>query len=193
MMNELKTVHHQAVKKSVIAIDWRVIDFGAIIFVALVAFSLISIAFLARNIFAAAQHLETVKRNGETVSHLLSDIGVKRKVGKSDLSRCQKNNGATENLTWGPCWADISGLPEIVQLVNPLEAINGVFGISCDGSDESIGRIVIERGTPWFSAGTTGVTYAASDVGDVISSEVPMRVQVCNRWGEGIKVLEFKF
>ena len=177
----------------IIAYDWRVIDFGAIIFVALVVFSLISIAFLARNIFSAAQHLETVKRNGEAVSHLLSDIGVKRKLGKSDLSRCEKNTATIENLTWGPCWADIVRLPEILQLVNPLEPINGVFGISCDGSDESIGRIVIERGTPWFSAGTTGVTYAASGVGDVISSEVPMRVQVCNRWGEGIKILEFKF
>ena len=188
-----ETVEIKATSKGSLGFETSRFDYGAAIFIAIVIFSLISIGLLARNIFAAAQHLETAKRNGEMISNLLAEIGSKRKNDKSDLSLCLKDLKSIDKLTWGPCWDEIANLSEVARLVNPIEHNNGVFGSVCDGSDESIGRIVIERGTPWFSAGTTGVTYAASDVGDVISSEVPMRVQVCNRWGEGIKVLEFKF
>ena len=54
----------------------RTLDIGAIIFVATVIFSLVGIAFLARNIFSAAQHLESAKRNAELVA--LQEEGVRR-------------------------------------------------------------------------------------------------------------------
>jgi len=193
MEGEPKSFDIQASSKGSLGLEAKRFDYGAAVFVAVVIFSLISIGFLARNIFAAAQHLETAKRNGEMIAHLLAEIGTKRKIEKSAFSSCQKDSRSINKLTWGPCWDEIANFPEVSRLVNPIEPNNGVFGSACDGSDESIGRIVIERGTPWFSAGMTGVTFAPSDAGDVISSEVPMRVQVCNRWGEGVKVLEFKF
>ena len=193
MEGEPKSAVMKEISNKTLVLGTKKFDYGAAFFVAIVMFSLISIGRLAGNIFAAAQHLETAKRNGEMISHLLMEIGSKRKNENSGLIVCQRSKAPNDKLTWGPCWEEISKLPEVLRLVNPIELNNDVFGSACDGSDESIGRIVIERGTPWFSAGTTGVTYAASDVGDIISSEVPMRVQVCNRWGEGVKVLEFKF
>ena len=168
-------------------------DIGAIIFMATVIFSMIGIATLARNIFAAAHHLETAKRNAETVARVLTEFGVKRKAGPSELARCRLREEDAGKLTWGPCWEEITHTAEIASLVNALEAENAVFGPPCDGSDESIGRITIEKGTPWFSAGNTGVTYAASDSEDSILTETPLRVQVCNRWGEAVKVQEIKF
>ncbi len=168
-------------------------DIGAIIFLATVIFSLIGIATLARNIFAAAHHLESAKRNAETVARTLTDIGVKRKAGQSDLPHCQLREENAGKLTWGPCWNEIAKTTEISALTNALESENEIFGAPCDGSEEAVGRITIEKGTSWFSAGNTGVTYAASDSEDSIATETPMRVQVCNRWGEAVKVQEIKF
>jgi hypothetical protein len=168
-------------------------DIGAIIFMATVIFSLIGIAMLARNIFAAAQHLESAKRNAETVARDLAEVGAKRKIGESGIAQCESSAESAGKLTWGPCWEEIQKRPDIARLVNAMEAGNSVFGGSCDGTDDAIGRISIEKGTPWFSAGNTGVTYAASDSEDSIVGETPMRIQVCNRWGEPVKVQEVKF
>ena len=171
----------------------RMLDGGAIVFLATVVISLISIAFLALNIFAAAHHLELAKRNAETVAKVLADVGVKRKAGQPEVGECHLRAEDAGKLSWGPCWDAIAKLPEIAKLTNPLQHENDVFGPPCDGSEESIGRITLEKGTPWFSAGTTGVTYAASDSEDSIVTETPLRVQVCNRWGEAVKVQEIKF
>lgn len=164
-------------------------DIGAIVFVLTVLVSLIGIATLARNIFSAAQHLESAKRNAELVGKTLAEIGAKRKAGQVEIAQCQREDKAT----WGPCWEAIAQTPDIAQITNALEQGNAVFGPPCDGSEEAVGRITIEKGTPWFSAGNTGVTYAASDSEDVIATETPLRVQVCNRWGEAVKVQEIKF
>ena len=154
---------------------------------------LIAIALLARNIFAAAHNLETAKRHAETVAKTLADVGAKRKAGQPEVVECHLRPEDAGKLTWGPCWEAITKLPEIAKLTNALQPENAVFGPPCDGSDESIGRISLEKGTPWFSAGNTGVTYAPSDSEDSIVSETPLRVQVCNRWGEAVKVQEIKF
>ena len=171
----------------------RLLDGGAIVFLATIVISLISIAFLALNIFAAAHHLELAKRNAESVAKVLADVGLKRKAGQPEVAECHLRAEDAGKLTWGPCWDAIAKLPEIAKLTNPLQSENDVFGPPCDGSEESIGRITLEKGTPWFSAGTTGVTYAASDSEDSIATETPLRVQVCNRWGEAVKVQEIKF
>jgi hypothetical protein len=171
----------------------RFLDGGAIVFLATVVSSLICIAFLALNIFAAAHHLETAKRNAETVARVLADVGAKRKAGQPEVAECHLRPEDAGKLTWGPCWEAITKLPDIAKLTNPLQTENAVFGPPCDGTDESIGRITLEKGTPWFSAGNTGVTYAASDSEDSIATETPLRVQVCNRWGEAVKVQEIKF
>ena len=159
----------------------RLLDGGAIVFLATIVISLISIAFLALNIFAAAHHLELAKRNAESVAKVLTDVGLKRKAGQPEVAECHLRAEDAGKLTWGPCWDAIAKLPEIAKLTNPLQ------------SEKSIGRITLEKGTPWFSAGTTGVTYAASDSEDSIATETPLRVQVCNRWGEAVKVQEIKF
>ena len=171
----------------------RLLDGGALVFLATVVISLVSIAFLALNIFAAAHHLELAKRNAETVAKVLTDVGLKRKAGQPELAECHLRAEDAGKLTWGPCWDAIAKLPEIAKLTNPLQTENDVFGPPCDGSEESIGRITLEKGTPWFSAGNTGVTFAASDSEDSIATETPLRVQVCNRWGEAVKVQEIKF
>ena len=168
-------------------------DYGAWIFVITVVLSLIAIALLARNIFSAAQHLESAKRNAETVVRVLTDQGAKRKAGQAEVAECQTRAEDPSKLTWGPCWDGIAKLPEIAKLANAMQPANPIFGPPCDGSEESIGRIAIEKGTPWFSAGNTGVTFAASDGEDSILTETPLRVQVCNRWGEAVKVQEIKF
>ena len=160
---------------------------------ATVVLSLACIALLARNIFAAAHHLESAKRNAELVARELADLGAKRKAGDAGIAQCQVSEDRSAKLTWGPCWEEIKKLPEIARLVNAMEASNPVFGSSCDGTDDAIGRIVIDKGTPWFSAGNTGTTFAPSDSEDTIVTETPMRIQVCNRWGEPVKVQEIKF
>ena len=171
----------------------RLLDGGAVVFLATVVISLISIAFLALNIFAAAHHLELAKRNAETVAKVLADVGVKRKAGQPEVGECHLRAEDAGKLTWGPCWDAVAKLPEIAKLTNPLQHENDVFGPPCDGTEESIGRITLEKGTSWFSAGNTGVTFAASDSEDSIATETPLRVQVCNRWGEAVKVQEIKF
>lgn len=171
----------------------RTIDRGAIIFLTTVVVSLISIAFLALNIFAAAHHLELAKRNAESVARTLAEVGVKRKAGQPEVTECHLRAEDAGKLAWGPCWDAIAKLPEIAKLTNALQHENAVFGPPCDGAEESIGRITLEKGTPWFSAGSTGVTFAASDSEDSIATETPLRVQVCNRWGEAVKVQEIKF
>jgi len=168
-------------------------DYGAMIFMTTVVVCLIAIAMLARNIFAAAHHLETAKRNAETVAKTLADVGAKRKAGQPEVVECHLRPEDAGKLTWGPCWEAITKLPEIAKLTNALQPENAVFGPPCDGSDDSIGRITLEKGTGWFSAGNTGVTYAPSDSEDSIVTETPLRVQVCNRWGEAVKVQEIKF
>jgi hypothetical protein len=168
-------------------------DYGAWIFMLTVVLSLIAIALLARNIFAAAQHLESAKRNAETVVRTLSEVGAKRKAGQPEVAACHASAEDPTKLPWAPCWEEIIKLPDVVKLVNPMVASNAVFGPPCDGSDASIGRIAIEKGTPWSSAGNTGTTFAAIVDDDSIATETPLRVQVCNRWGEAVKVQEIKF
>jgi hypothetical protein len=168
-------------------------DYGAWIFMLTLVLSLVAIAFLARNIFAAAQHMESAKRNAETVVRVLSEVGAKRKAGQPEIAACHASAEDPTKLPWAPCWEEIIKLPDVVKLVNPMVASNAVFGPPCDGSDDSIGRIAIEKGTPWFSAGNTGTTFAAIVDDDSVATETPLRVQVCNRWGEAVKVQEIKF
>ena len=119
--------------------------------------------------------------------------GAKRKAGQPEVAACHASAEDPTKLPWAPCWEEIIKLPDVVKLVNPMVASNAVFGPPCDGSDDSIGRIAIEKGTPWFSAGNTGTTFAAIVDDDSIATETPLRVQVCNRWGEAVKVQEIKF
>jgi hypothetical protein len=167
-------------------------DFGAWIFMATVILSIAVIAVLARNIFAAAHQLEQTKRNAEMVVRTLADMGATRKAGKTEIVACRLSEDAAKS-TWGPCWSEILQGPDMSRLANVMQPANAVFGASCDGSEEAIGRIIIEKGTPWFSAGNTGTTYAPSDREDSIAAETPLRVQVCNRWSEPVKVQEIKF
>ena len=171
----------------------KFLDTGAVIFLGSLILFLIVIVFIGIRTFFIEQRFETTKRNAESVVRTLIDVGALRNKSKSDLVSCNISSQGDAKVTWGPCWAEFTQIPSIANLINAVRSENPLFGSACNGSESSYGQIILEKGTSWFSAGSVGVTYAAFDSEISIATEIAIRVQVCNHWGEATKVQEIKF
>jgi hypothetical protein len=147
-----------------------------------------------------ALELEDVKRRAEQLASRFEEIAAKRKAG-TDIEPAQCSNkeidgedGTKILPTWSDCLTAILAAPPFSEWKNILNPDNDTFGPACDRTDEKTqGLIIVEKGTPWFSAGSTGTYYGAFDGPETLQKEILGRVSLCDRWSNLIKVREVKF
>lgn len=162
-------------------------------FLLLVLASLGGIVWLGIGSYRAAHDLERLKRNAEHFADRLAAIGAIR-VGAVDPAACARTSLAAGARTWGECFAAIRGSPDVAAIANHFVPSNPSFARSCSTDDpEARGAIVVEKGTEWLSAGSTGTSYAQLGDTDAIDREILLRVRVCGRWGEPVTVREVRF
>lgn len=162
-------------------------------FLLLVLASLAGIVWLGIGSYRAAHELERLKRNAEHFADRLAAIGANRGV-PVDPEACMRTSQATGTRTWGECFAAIRGSPDIAAIANHFVPSNPSFARSCSTDDPEVrGAIVVEKGTEWFSAGSTGTSYAQLGDMEAIDREILLRVRVCGRWGEPVTVREVRF
>ncbi len=163
-------------------------------FLAITLATLVSIAALGVGSYRSAHDLELVKRHAESVAGRLEAIASGRAGASADPPACARQVANNASGGWAACLSAIRSAPDISALKNGLVPSNQPFGKACSTEDPATrGTIVLERGTEWFSAGTTGTSFAPAGDDDPIDREVVLRVRVCDRWGAPVTVREVKF
>jgi hypothetical protein len=165
----------------------------------LLAVTLVVIGVGTRTVSNALE-LEDVKRRAEQLASRFEEIAAKRKAGE-EIAPIQCSNkeidaadGSKTLPTWSDCLSAVLAAEPFSEWKNILNPDNETFGPSCDRTDEKTqGLIIIEKGTPWFSAGSTGTYYGAFDGPETLQKELLGRVSLCDRWSNLIKVREIKF
>lgn len=156
--------------------------------------AMVAIAALGVGSYRAAHDLERLKRNAEHVAGRLEAIAAARPAGLADPPACARQPRAPDAAGWGACLAAIRGAPDIAAISNGFAPGNAAFGKACSTDDPAArGTIVFEKGTEWFSAGSTGTSFAPIAEDEAIDREVVLRVRVCGRWGEPVSVREVRF
>ncbi|MFM8989362.1 MAG: hypothetical protein ACKOUS_06885 [Alphaproteobacteria bacterium] len=162
-------------------------------FIAVVASMLVGIAILGVASYRAAHDLEKLKRGAELVASRLATLGAARAAG-SEQGACARLPRGSGGGNWGECFAVLRQAPDISAIANVFVPDNPVFAKACSTDEPGArGTIVVEKGTEWFSAGTSGTTYAPLADGEELDKEIPLRVRVCGRWGEPVTVREARF
>ena len=152
------------------------------------------IGFLGSKSYVAAHELEALKKSGEAVVHQLEATAKERAEGAADLGGCSRNDVSGQPATWAECLNRMKTAPALQALRNPFVSSNNVFGTTCDRGDPlTKGQIVFEKGTEWFSAGSSGITFSAIDDSEPIGKPLTVRIKVCGRWSESYTVRDIKF
>jgi hypothetical protein len=176
------------------------LSIGDIIFIlTLIAVTLVVIGVGTRTVSNALE-LEDVKRRAEQLASRFEEIAAKRKAGEEITpEQCSNKeidgpDGTKVLPTWSDCFNAVTGAEPFSEWKNILNPDNDTYGPACDRTDEKTqGLIIIEKGTPWFSAGSTGTYYGAFDGPETLQKEILGRVSLCDRWSNLIRVREIKF
>jgi hypothetical protein len=163
-------------------------------FLVLAVATLAGIAALGVGSYRAAHDLEQLKRNAEHVVARLEAIAATRGTAAADPAACARHAPGATPAGWSACLSAIRSEPDIAAFANGFVAGNQAFGKACSTEDPAArGTIVFEKGTEWFSAGTTGTSFAPVADEEAIDRELVLRVRVCGRWGEPVTVREVRF
>ena len=146
---------------------------------------------------------ETTKRNGEAWMAWLAEAGAHRfeadyvhKACAGGIKPTQDPSQSAEAVpgTWGACVKYLLGETELKELKNPFLGDLPQFAAACDPNDRSlVSAIVLEDLTP--TPPGSPIPFVASQLLDTdpIDAKLQVRVTICDKGSEPIKIGEIEF
>jgi hypothetical protein len=146
---------------------------------------------------------EGSKRNGEAWMAWLAEAGTHRFEADYVHKACAGGVKATQDPTktseavlgtWGACVKYLLAETELKELRNPFNGDLPQFAAACDPNDRSlIGAIVLEDLTP--TPPGSPIPFVASQLIDTdpIDIKLQVRVTICDKGSEPIKIGEIEF
>ena len=172
-------------------------------FLLFMAFIVAAVTWLGIIDFTETRKTEVAKSNGEAWVEWLTEQGTKRFEADYKIEACKggvkpSNDAAKSDDpvlgTWGACLDFIMKNTELKDQVNTFFNKPPHFVEKCDPSNRSVtGAIVLEDLMP-TPPGSAIPFVGTQLVGtDPIDYKMQLRVSVCDKGGDAIKVAEFEF
>ena len=151
--------------------------------------------------YQQATKTELSKRNGEDWVAALTEIGLNRFEADNKFAGCKggvKPTGdASKGMqagTWEPCVADILAHTELKDQINPFTGQAPEFIEKCIPTDLSVrGAIVVEDLMPTPPGSATPFVASQLVNTDAIDYKMQLRLSICDKGGDPVKVAEFEF
>ncbi len=101
---------------------------------------------------------------------------------------------APEPASWGRCFEYLQTHAPLKDLRNPFSGEAPKFEAACNPSDHALaGAIILEKLVPTPPGSSTPYVVSQLVATDPIGAKLQLRVTVCDKGGDGIKVSEFEF
>jgi hypothetical protein len=172
-------------------------------FVLFLVFVLAMVCWLGVLNYQEGSKTEASKRNGEAWMAWLAEAGAHRfeadyvhKACAGGIKPNQDPSKTSEAVpgTWGACVKYLLEETELKELRNPFHGELPQFAAACDPHDRSLnGALVLEDLTP-TPAGSP-IPFVASQLIDTdpIDAKLQVRVTICDKGSEPIKIGEIEF
>jgi hypothetical protein len=172
-------------------------------FLLFMAFIVAAVTWLGIINFTEARKTEVAKSNGEAWVEWLTEQGTKRFEADYKIEACKggvkpSNDAAKSDDpvlgTWGACLDFIMKNTELKDQVNTFFNKPPHFVEKCDPSNRSVtGAIVLEDLMPTPPGSAIPFVGTQLVATDSIDYKMQLRVSVCDKSGDAIKVAEFEF
>jgi hypothetical protein len=172
-------------------------------FLLFMAFVVVAVTWLGIINFTEAKKTEVAKSNGEAWVEWLTEQGTKRFEADYKIEACKggvkpSNDAAKSDDpvlgTWGACLDFIMKNTELKDQINAFFNKTPQFVEKCDPSNRSVmGAIVIEDLMPTPPGSAIPFVGTQLVATDSIDYKMQLRVSVCDKGGDAIKVAEFEF
>ena len=176
------------------------VNYWFLLFMALIVVAVTWLGFIN---FTEGRKTEVAKSNGEAWVAWLTEEGTKRFEADYKIEACKggvKPSGdpakpdAPVLGTWGACFDYIMKNTELKDQVNTFLNKPPHFVEKCDPSDRSvIGGIVLEDLMPTPPGSAIPFVGTQLVATDPIDYKMQLRVSVCDKGADAIKVAEFEF
>jgi hypothetical protein len=101
---------------------------------------------------------------------------------------------APEAASWGTCLAYLQTHSPLKELRNPFTGEAPKFEAACNSSDHGLaGAIILEKLVPTPAGSSTPFVISQLVGSDLIGAKIQIRLSVCDKGGDGVKVGEFEF
>lgn len=173
-------------------------DYLFILFIGVV---IVCVTWLGIINYELASKTELSKRNGEAWVATLTEIGLNRFEADNKFAGCKGGVKPTGDAskgplagTWEPCVADILAHTELKDQINPFTGEAPAFIEKCVPTDLAVrGAIVIEDLMPTPPGSATPFVASQLVNADAIDYKMQLRLSVCDKGGDPVKVAEFEF
>jgi hypothetical protein len=176
------------------------VDYGFLIFM---VFIVVAVTWLGFTNFTEARKTEVAKSNGEAWVEWLTEQGTKRFEADYKIEACKGGVKPSPDAaksddpvlgTWGACFNYIMKNTELKDQINTFFNKTPQFVEKCDTSNRSLtGAIVLEDLMPTPPGSAIPFVGTQLVATDPIDYKMQLRVSVCDKGGDAIKVAEFEF
>ncbi len=196
---------------------------GDYAFLTLMVVVLISVTWIGILAYEEGLKTEGTKRNGEAWAAWMTEAGTKRLDADYEIAACggvthgapagaadapdTPSEGADavpekaatpaaapEAASWGTCFKYLQTHAPLKDLRNPFTDEAPKFEAACNPSDHGLaGAIILEKLVPTPPGSSTPFVVSQLVVSDPIGARLQLRLTVCDKGGDGIKVSEFEF
>ena len=102
--------------------------------------------------------------------------------------------GAPDTANWGACFEHLQTHTPLKDLRNPFNGEAPKFEAACNPSDHSLaGAIILEKLVPTPAGSSTPFVVSQLVASDAIGAKLQLRLSICDKGGDGVKVGEFEF
>lgn len=96
--------------------------------------------------------------------------------------------------SWGTCFEYLQSQSVLKDLRNPFSGAPLRFEAACNPSDHGLaGAIILEKLVPTPAGSATPFVVSQLVAGDLIGAKLQLRLSICDKGGDGLKVGEFEF
>ncbi len=101
---------------------------------------------------------------------------------------------APEVASWGSCFEYLQTQSPLKDLRNPFSGEALKFEAGCNPSDHGLaGAIILEKMVPTPAGSSTPFVVSQLVASDPIGAKMQIRLTICDKGGDGLKVGEFEF
>ena len=173
------------------------------LFIILIGAVIVCVTWLGIINYKQATKTELSKRNGEDWVAMLTEVGVNRFEADNKFAGCKGGVKPTGDAsksdtpvagTWGACFAELMAKTELKDQINPFSGEAPALIEKCIPTDLSVrGAIVIEDLMPTPPGSATPFVASQLVNTDAIDYKMQLRLSICDKGGDPVKVAEFEF
>ena len=174
-------------------------DYAFIVFLLAVV---VYVSWLGKLNYEQATKTELSKRNGEAWVEMLSKVAADRFESNDKFTACKGGVKSADSAgdetsaqgLWGNCFAELIATNELKSQINPFDGKPPQFIEKCIPTNMDMrGSIVLENLKPTPPGSATPFVIAQLVDTDPIDSKLQLRLSICDKGSDQVRIAEFEF